>query len=201
MRRTVVRMKLIPFICLLAATALAAEEQDSQVIPSANTDLSVRYVWIADDLTGEAYIHTAILQRKWELPCSFSARGRAMLFSWSPDARYLLVGLVKSGKDMSLFLVDADVKRPRERDLELEKVEQRVMAALPERDPDRGESVAFASHHQVDFDRVKWLSSSRCQLQYISQFDRKAGEATLTVDLASKTPTLKIERITPRGPQ
>lgn len=124
-----------------------------------------------------------------------------MVFSWSPDARYLLVGLVKPGKDMSLYCLDAGAKRPKEQNLNLEAVERRVAAALPERDPDRGESVAFASHHQIDFERVEWLSASQCRLHYISEFDRKAGEATLKLDLTAGASALKIEKITPRGPQ
>ena len=124
-----------------------------------------------------------------------------MLFSWSPDARYLLIGVVKAEKDMALYCLDTAPGQPKERNLNLEAVEDRVAEALPERDPDRGDDVAFASHHQVDFERIEWLSANRCRLHYISQFDRKAGEATLTLDLGADAPALKIEKITPRGPR
>jgi hypothetical protein len=194
-------VKTILFLSLLVSTAIAVERRDIEVIPSSNKERSVRYVRIDDDPGGEAYIHCAILQRSQTLPWSFSARGRAMVFSWSPDARYLLVGLVKPGKDMSLYFLDAATKRPKERNLNLEAVEERVAAALPERNPDLGESVAFASHHQIDFERVEWLSASKCRLHYISQFDRKAGEATIRLDLSADAPALKVEKIAPKGPQ
>lgn len=193
-------MKTIVFLFLVASSALGIE-QANRVIASSDKDLSIRYVWIADDPTGEAYIHSAILQRAWELPWSFSGRGRAMLFSWSPDARYLLVGLVKPGKDMSLYWLDARAKTPKERNLNLEAIERRVDAALPERDPDRGESVALASHHQIDFERIEWLSVTQCRLPYISQNDRKSGEATLSLLLGAAETKLKLEKVTPAGPR
>jgi hypothetical protein len=195
-----ISVKAALLLCLVVSSAFALS-RGGEVVPSPNKQVSVRYVWIADEAGGEAYIHCAILQRGEEWPWSFSARGRAMLFSWSPDARYLLVGLVKPGKDMVLYCLDAQRERPAELNLNLEPIEERVEAALPERNPDHGESVAFASHHQIDFHRVKWLSNSECRMHYVSQFDRKAGEATLKLDFTRKQPLIEIEKITPRGPK
>jgi hypothetical protein len=119
-------------VCVLASRVFG-DEQANRAIPSSNTAVSVRSLWIADDPHDENYIHCAVLQRGEVLPWAFSARGRAMVFSWSPDARYLLVGVVKGGKDMSLYYLDTATKQPKERNLDLEAVEVRVRAALPER--------------------------------------------------------------------
>ena len=50
-----------------------------------------------------------------------------MLVSWSPDARYLLLGLVKPGKDMTLFYLATEPKQPAELNLNLEAVGGRWM--------------------------------------------------------------------------
>jgi hypothetical protein len=193
-------MKISVLLCLLALPAFALD-RDGKVIPSAKQKLSVLYEWVADDPTGEAYVHTAILQRGQRLPWSFSARGRAMVFSWSPDAHYLLIGIVKPEKDMSLYCLDVNADHPKEHNLDLEAIDKRVNKELPDRNPDHGESVGFASHHQVDFEHVEWLSNGQCRLHYVTQFDRKSGEATLELDLTASPPKLAIEKITPRGPK
>ena len=76
-------MKTIALLCLFASSALAVE-QGNRIVPSSDKDLSIRYMGIADDAAGDAYIHSAILQRVLELPWSFGAKGRAMVFCGRP---------------------------------------------------------------------------------------------------------------------
>jgi hypothetical protein len=50
---------------------------------------------------------------------------------------------------------------------------------------------------EIDFERVQWRSESHCDLHYFYRFDRKAGDAELDLDLASRVPELKITNISP----
>ena len=182
-------MKIALFSILIAATAFA-QEHDGKVIPSPDKKLSIKHQWANDDPTGEAYTHLATLQRGNDTPWAFSDKGRAIVFSWSPDSRYLLFGVVLPGRDMDLYFLDTRAKQPKEQNLNLSKIERKVEASLPER-----ASGAFASRSQIDFEKIQWTSASECKLRYFYQFDRKGGDAELTLDLAEKTPALKITKI------
>lgn len=115
-----------------------------------------------------------------------------MVFSWSPDSRYLLFGVVLPGRDMSLYYLDTRLQHPKKRNLDLAAIERRVEEALPER-----ASGAFAGRSQVDFDRVQWVSNSQCRLHYFYCFDRKGGIAELSLNVAARAPAIKINKIIP----
>jgi hypothetical protein len=181
------------FLSTITAASVFAEstlEHEERTIPSHEKALSVSYEWILDEPTGTEYTHQATLLRGAERPWSFTAKGRAIVFSWSPDSRYLLFGVVLPGRDMALYLLDAHSKNPKEQDLKLGEIERRVEAALPERS-----SGSFMGRSQVDFEKVQWLSDSECRLHYFYSFDRKGGDADLSLDV--RTGNLKIISISP----
>jgi len=181
---------------IAADQSTATKLGESKHIPSPVKGLSLTYSWSGwtDDVGSDLQ---AVLNRVvgntgstlWIL----KAQGMAMEFSWSPDAHYLLVGIVQPDHGMVLDVVDTHAEPIKERDLQLAAVEKQVAAQLPTR-----YAGAFAHHSQIDFDHVEWTSSTQCRLHYIYEFDRHAGGAILDLDLSEANPQLKIVRVTPR---
>ena len=173
-------------ISLLAAATIGADQH----FPSPDKKQSVTYRIYDDALTTDDSSNEATLFRGDAKVWSFIGRGRGFLFSWSPRSRFLLIGFVHPERDMALYCLDSAAARPKEHDLDLAAIEDRVEASLPHR-----HHKSLAGRSQIDFDRVEWSTDSRCRLHYHYSFDDKSGDAVLDLDLAKRSPSLKIVSI------
>jgi hypothetical protein len=176
------------FLLLLLVTSAFC---DSRAIPAPDGIKRIEYEFFDDSESGIDNTLRAKLIRADKTVWSFDAKGRVIVFSWSPDSRYLLYGVVLAGRDMELYCLDTDAAHPQEHDLHLDSIAKRVEGAVPERP-----SGSLAPRSQIDFEKVQWLSNSRCTLSYFYRFDRKAGDAKLDLDLAARPPKLEIVRVT-----
>jgi hypothetical protein len=164
---------------------------DSRTIPAPDGTKRIEYEFFDDSQSRIDNTLHAELIRADKTVWSFDAKGRVIVFSWSPDSRYLLYGVVLAGRDMELYCLDTDAVHPQEHDLQLDTIEKRVEAAVGERP-----SGSLAPRSQIDFEKVQWLSNSHCTVSYFYRFDRKAGDAKLDLELASRPPKLEIIKIT-----
>jgi hypothetical protein len=168
---------------------------DYETIPSSDKSLSVTYGhpgWadFGSNLFATLY---QVVGNMGSTPWTFQTQGDAMKFSWSPDAHYLLFGVVRQDHGMLLDVVDTRANPIKERDLNLAQIEQQVAQQLPQRPVG-----AFAHYSQIDFDRVEWTSPTHCRLHYGYENDRQAGDALLDLDLAEPHPRLKLGAVTSR---
>jgi hypothetical protein len=164
---------------------------DSRTIPAPDGTKRIKYTFFDDS---ESQIDNRLrteLIRADKIVWSFEAKGRVIVFSWSPNSRYLLYGVVLAGRDMELYCLDTDAAHPQDHNLHLDTIEKRVEAAVPERP-----SGSLAPRSQIDFEKVQWLSNSHCTISYFYRFDRKAADAKLDLELASRPPKLEIIGIT-----
>jgi hypothetical protein len=124
------------------------------------------------------------------VPLVVKAYGTMMTFSWSPDARYLLIATDLADGSGKLGLVDTRTQPIVERDLKLAAIEPRVAAQLPQ-------SPRLYGHYcVVNLSQSDWPSSTQCHIYYCYKQGRKAGDIFLGLDTTEATPTLKIENVT-----
>jgi len=167
-----------------------------QHIPSPVKGLALTYSWSGwiDDIGSNLrVVLDRVVGNMGSTPWIFTTQGMAMEFSWSPDAHYLLFGIVQPDHGMTLEVVDTHAQPIKERDLQLAVIEKQVAAQLPTR-----HAGAFAHYGQIDFNHVEWTSSTQCRLHYAYEFDRQAGDAILELDLSEANSQLKIVQVTSR---
>jgi hypothetical protein len=168
---------------------------EGEEVPSPDKNLSVVYQfpgW-ADFGSNLRATISKVVGNMGSTPWTFTAQGEAMEFSWSPDAHYLLFGVVRQDHGMTLDVVDTRATPIKERDLNLADIEKQVMLQLPLRPVG-----VFAHYSQIDFDHVEWTSPTHCRLHYGYEDDRQAGDAILDLDLAAPSPELKLVQVTRR---
>ncbi|RYD20457.1 MAG: hypothetical protein EOP88_15025 [Verrucomicrobiaceae bacterium] len=148
----------------------------------------------AVDTAGEYQLQRLTLLRGdkvlWEYACSC----RKLRFEWAADSRHCLVGQVNGERDMSLFMVTLDPDfSPRFQELDLHAVDEKIIEPIPEYYNRPGGS-APVSH--VDWETIKWVEPTKCEMIYIKKSVGLDSEARLQVELGADRSTLTVLKIT-----
>lgn len=148
----------------------------------------------AVDTAGEYQLQRLTLLRGDKVLWEYASSCRKLRFQWAADSRHCLIGQVNGERDMSLFMVTLDPDfSPRFQELDLHAVDEKIIEPIPEyyNRPGGSAPVSF-----VDWETLKWVEPTKCQMTYIKKSTGLDSEARLQVELGEDRSKLTVLEIT-----
>ncbi|RYD34445.1 MAG: hypothetical protein EOP85_19840 [Verrucomicrobiaceae bacterium] len=134
------------------------------------------------------------LRRGTSILWEYASSCRKLRFQWAADSRHCLIAQVNGGRDMSLFMLSIDPDfSPRLQELDLHAVDKKIIEPIPEYYNRPGGSAPVSL---VNWESIKWVEPTKCEMTYIKKSVGLDSEARLQVELGEDRSELTVLEIT-----